>query len=808
MSFQGLSEKEVLERRKKYGLNVILAKEKPKIFSIFLSQFKSPLIYILLLVGAISFIFGEFFDFILVISVLVLNVLMGFFQEYNAKKTLYALRKLVKPMATVIREGKRKLIEAKELVPGDLVILISGDKIPADGKLIQGEILVSEAILTGEEEGVVKREGDKVFMGAAVLSGKGIMKVEKIGKNTEFGKIGKALVEIEEGKTPLQKKLEDLSKNLAILILVICFLIFVAQILTGGETYPAFKTSIVLAVAAIPEALPVIVTVILALGMRRILKEKGLIKSLLATEVLGSTSVICLDKTGTLTEGKMEVTRFAFENKKEALRVMILNNEERTNLEVALFNFAKKELKEKVEEILNSGKEIFEEPFDSAKKYSMSIWEIEGKEISFLSGAPEIVFDFCQIDEERREKFLKILDEWAKEGLRVLAFAKKEKGNLKEKKDFEFLGIVGISDPLRKEAREMIKVAKEAGISVKIITGDYRKTAEKLAKSLGLSVTPESIMDFEELEKISKNELKRRIDKIVLFSRVLPHQKRKIVEVLKEKGEVVAMTGDGVNDALALKEADIGIAVGEATEVAKEAADLILLDSNFKTIIKTCEEGRLILSNIKKSIGYVLSNSFLEIAILFLAGIFKLPPPLTIPQILYLHVICDGPPDLIFAFEPKEKDLMKRKPIDIKREPILDKFLITLILSITIFVSLISTFLFFKVGIKSENLKLASTLVFATLGAIDLIYVISFKNLKKPIIKTEGFFKNKFAFGAITYGFLPLFLAIYLSPLQKVLNTVALEPFHWVIVFGVGILTVILLEILKLIFAKHRQGDQ
>jgi Ca2+-transporting ATPase len=492
-------------------------------------------------------------------------------------------------------------------------------------------------------------------------------------------------------------------------------------------------------------------------------------------EVLGSTSVICLDKTGTLTEGKMEVTRFAFENKKEALKVMILNNEEKTSLEVALFNFAKKELKEKVEEILNSGKEIFEEPFDSAKKYSMSIWEIEGKKLSFLSGAPEIVFDFCQIDEERRGKFLKILDEWAKEGLRVLAFAKKEKGNLKEKKDFEFLGIVGISDPLRKEAREMIKVAKEAGISVKIITGDYRKTAEKLAKSLGLSVTPESIMDFEELEKISKNELKRRIDKIVLFSRVLPHQKRKIVEVLKEKGEVVAMMGDGVNDALALKEADIGIAVGEATEVAKEAADLILLDSNFKTIIKTCEEGRLILSNIKKSIGYVLSNSFLEIAILFLAGIFKLPPPLTIPQILYLHVICDGPPDLIFAFEPKEKDLTKRKPIDIKREPILDKFLITLILSITIFVSLISTFLFFKIGIKGENLKLASTLVFATLGAIDLIYVISFKNLKKPIIKTEGFFKNKFALGAITYGFLLLFLAIYLSPLQKVLNTVALD---------------------------------
>jgi len=803
MSLEGLKEKEVLERRKKYGWNLILEREKLKVFPLFISQFKNPLIYILLFVGAISLIFGELFDFVLIIAVVILNILMGFFQEYNAKKTLYALRKMIKPVAMVIREGKRKLIDAKELVPGDLVVLISGDRIPADGKLVQGEILVSEAILTGEEEGITKKERDKVFMGTTVLSGKGIMEVEKIGKETEFGKIGKALIEIEEGKTPLQKKLEDLSKNLAILVLVICFLIFLAQVLTGGKIYSAFKTSIVLAVAAIPEALPVIITVVLALGMRRILKKQGLVKTLLATEVLGSTSVICLDKTGTLTEGKMKVVKFQFENKEDALKVMLLNNEERTSLEVALFNFAKENLGKLAEKFLKEGKEIFEEPFDSAKKYSMSIWEIEGKRISLLSGAPEVVLNFCQIDEEKKKKYSEILDEWAKEGLRVLAFAKKETGNLKEKKDFEFLGIVGISDPVRKEAKELIKIAKKAGISVKIVTGDYRKTAERVANYLGLEITPENVMESEELEKISKEELKEKIDKIVLFTRVLPHQKRKIVDVLQEKGEIVAMTGDGVNDALALKEADIGIAVGEATEVAKEAADLILLDSNFKTIVSACEEGRLILSNIKKSVGYVLSNSFLEIAVLFLAGILRFPPPLTIPQILYLHLICDGPPDLIFAFEPKEKGLMERKPIDIKKEPILDKLLITLIFSITIFVSLISTFLFFNFGIKSENLKLASTLVFATLGTIDLIYVVSFKNLKRPIIRIENFFENKFLPLAILYGFLLLFLAIYFPPLQKVLNTMPLKFWHWGIVFSIGILTTILLEILKVIFAKN-----
>jgi len=804
MEYLGLSESEVLALKKKFGENVIFEKEKISLIKILLSQLKSYLLLILAIVAGISLFFGEFFDFVLIISVLILNTLMGFFQEYNAKRTLYALRKILKPMAMVIREGKRKLIEAKGLVPGDLVVLISGDKIPADGKLIQGEILVSEAILTGEEEGIMKKEGDKVFMGTTVLSGKGIMEVEKIGKETEFGKIGKALVEIEEGKTPLQKKLEDLSKNLAILVLAICFLIFISRILGGGKIYHAFKTSIVLAVAAIPEALPVIITVILALGMKRILKKQGLVKTLLATEVLGSTSVICLDKTGTLTEGKMRVTKFEFENKEEALKVMLLNNEERTSLEVALFNFAKENLKETAEKLLKEGREIFEEPFDSAKKYSMSIWEIEGKKVSLLAGAPEIVFDFCKIDEEKKKKYLKILDEWAEEGLRVLAFAKKERENLKEKKDFEFLGVVGISDPVRKEAKEMIEIAKKAGISVKIVTGDYRKTAERVAKSLGLEIGEENVMESEELEKISKEELKEKIDKIVLFTRVLPRQKRKIVDVLKEKGEVVAMTGDGVNDALALKEADIGIAVGEATEVAKEAADLILLDSNFKTIISTCEEGRLILSNIKKSVGYVLSNSFLEIAVLFLAGILKFSPPLTIPQILYLHLICDGPPDLIFAFEPKERDLMERKPIDIRKEPILDKLLITLIFSITVFVSLVSILLFFNFGIRGENLKLASTLVFATLGAIDLIYVISFKNLRKPIIKTENFFKNKFLPLAILYGFLLLFFAIYFPPLQKILNTVPLQIFHWIIVFGIGILTTILLEILKIIFASEK----
>jgi len=797
---KGLDEKTVRELRKKYGENAILGKEKVNWFLVLIAQFKNPLIYILLFVGFISLIFREFFDFVLIIAVVVLNTLMGFFQEYNARKTLLALRAILKPKAMVIREGKKKIIETKDLVPGDLVVLVLGDKVPADGKLIQGEILVSEAILTGEEEPVAKKENSSLFMGTAVLAGKGIMLVEKIGQETEMGKIGKSLIEIKEEKTPLQKKLEVLSRNLALIVLAVCFFIFLSEILRDGAFIKAFQIAIVLAVAAIPEAVPVIITVILALGMKRILKKQGLIKTLLATEVLGSTSVICLDKTGTLTEGKMKVVKTELIEKESAALAMILNNEQKSGLEVALFNFGKEVLGEKGQRILDEEKEIFEEPFDNAKKYSLSIWQINTKTIAFLTGAPEIILEFCQINQTEKEKYLKIFDNWAEEGLRVVALAQKEKGDLKIKKDFQFLGLVGVLDPLRSEVKEAIKIAEQAGIKIKIVTGDYGKTAEKVARNLGLKLEPENIMTGQELEQISIEELKEKIDKIILFARISPHQKRKIINVLQQKGEVVAMTGDGVNDALALKEADIGIAVGEATDVAKEAADLVLLDSNFQTIVNTCAEGRLILSNIKKSIGYVLSNSFLEIAVLFLAGIFRFPPPLTIAQILYLHLICDGPPDLMFAFESKEKDLMQRSPINIKKEPILDKFLLSLILIITLVVSLISIFIFFQLGAKNGNWQLASTLIFAILASIDLIYAISFKNLRKPIYKMENLFSNKFLFLGIFYGFLLLLLAIYLPPLNKILNTIPLTLSHWFLVIGMGILTTLILELTKSLF--------
>ena len=802
MSHEGLNEKEVLELRQKFGENVIPYKEEAAWLSVLFSQFKSPLIYIVIIVGLISLIFKEYFDALLIGAVVVLNVLMGFSQEHHAKKTLSALRKILKPKTIVIRESQRKEIEVKELVPGDLVVLGSGDKIPADGKLTEGvNFLVNEAILTGEEEAITKTEKEGrnlLFMGTTVLSGRGIMEVVKIGRDTEVGKIGQSLSEIKEEKTPLQEKLEVFAKSLAKIVLVISLIIFLTGLLYRANPVEIFKMAVILAIAAIPEGLPIAITVILALGMRRILKRHGLVKTLLSIETLGSTSVICTDKTGTLTEGNMRVVKTDFLDKDKALLALTLVNEQRSNLEVAVWNYIKNEKRSSPQEILDSTERIYEEPFDSEKKYSMTINKIIGKEEAFLMGAPEIILSFCQNLENEKSETLGKIERWADEGLKVLGVASKEKGDLKEKKEFSFMGLVGIADPIRKEAKEAIQIAQKAGIKVKIVTGDYRKTAERVASNLGFDLKPQNILEGQELEIISEKELKEKIDDIILFTRVTPHQKQKIVKVLQEKGEIVAMTGDGVNDAPALKKADIGVVIGAGTDVAKEAGDLILLDNNFKTIVAACEEGRLIFSNIKKVVAYVLSNSFVEITAIFGAILLNFPPPLTVAQILWIHLICDGPPDIVLGFEPKEKMLMQESPKNLKKEGILDNLTMFLIFAVSITAGVLSLFLFWYFGFKKGDLNLGQTITFATIASVDLIYIFAYKNLKKPIIKTENFFQNKYLFWGISFGFLLLFLAIYLPFCNKILGTVPLDLFHWLLVFSVALITTLIIELAKI----------
>ena len=801
MGYRGLSEKQVLSLRVQHGENIIPQKEQDNWFSILFSQLKSPLVYVLLAVGLISLIFREFFDAGLICTVIIVNVLMGFFQEYSAKHTLQALKNILKPKTLVIRDGHRQEIEVKELVPGDLVVLGSGDRVPADGSFIEGVgLLVGEAILTGEEEAVEKHTGrgnNLLFMGTIVVSGNGIMEVTKIGVESEIGKIGKGIAEMREEKTPLQVKLEIFAKQLFLAILGICTCIFIFGVIRGEDPILMFRMAVILSIAAIPEGLPIAITMILALGMRKILKKKGLVKSLLSIETLGSTSVICTDKTGTLTEGTMKVVKTHFIDKDKTMTALIVNNEQRSSVEVALWEYVKTEIGGDPQEIFDASERVYQEPFDSQKKYSMTINKVKGKETAFLMGAPEVILSSCRMTKEQKEDVLRECEAWAGEGLRILAVSFKEDGGLKERKECTWLGLIGIADPVRKEVKEAILTAQNAGIAIKIVTGDYRKTAERVASILGFTLSSKNIMEGVELDAISDEKLKERIDEIYLFTRVTPQHKLKIVRVLQEKGEIVAMTGDGVNDAPALKKANIGIAVGNASDVAKEASDLILLDSNFTTIIDVIKEGRLVFTNIKKTVGYVLSNSFAEIVLITGAIIFGFPPPLLVVQILWVHLICDGPIDLSFAFEPKENTLMSYLPQEIQKEDILSGLTKFLIAAVSVTAGATSLLLFWYFGLIKGDVTLGRTLAFAVIASVSLVYVFAYKNLHKLIIRTEKFSRNRFMFAAVLFGFLLVLCAIHVPFFNTILSTTPLTPIHWILVFSATLLTTCVVEIAK-----------
>ncbi|MFA5187933.1 MAG: HAD-IC family P-type ATPase [Patescibacteria group bacterium] len=804
---QGLSSKKVKILQRKYGLNLILAKEKPSWLIILWSQVKSPLTYILVLVGLISIILGEYINAILVLVVTALNVLIGFFQEYNAQKTLVALKTYLKPLAIVMRDNKRQEIEAKYLVPGDIVILNTGDKVPADGKLLECQnLLVSEAILTGEAEAVEKKlspDSSRLFMGTSVLLGHGIMRVEKIGTETEIGKIGQSLAEIKEAKTPIQIKLENFSKSLAKLILVICFFILVLGLSYGENFLKMLEVAIVLSVSAIPEALPIAITVIMALGMRRVLQRHGLVKKLISIETLGSTSIICTDKTGTLTEGNMRIIKADLADKKLATLGLILTNNQKSNVEVGLWEYAKQNSKQDPVQILEKYPRLEEEIFDPAKKYSLTINNIEDKRYAFILGAPDIIINFCALGEQERKEHLKQIETWADEGLKIIALIYKEENDLQDKKDFIWLGLFGIADPIRKEAREMISIAHKAGIEVKIVTGDYRLTAERVAKNLGFKITGNSVLEGRELEVLTGHNLIKAVKNAVVFTRVTPLQKLKIVSILQQEGEIVAMTGDGVNDAPALKKANIGVVVGSATEVAKETADLILLDNNFKTIVAAIEEGRLIIANIKKVVGYVLSNSFAAITLIFSAMLLNLPAPLTVVQILWINLICDGPPDLVLGFEPKERGLMLEKPKDLNKENILSKYMKFLIFAVSLTIGLMALGVFIYYYKTANNLLLARTITFAAFSLVSLVYLFSFKNLKKFVLASENLFTNPYLYLSVLYGLILIFASVYLPSLNKALGTVPLAVQHWFWVILIALAATAWVEIVKY-FSKKK----
>lgn len=799
MKNEGLTDNQVEVLRGKHGLNV-LSEEKPfSALIILFDQFKSPLIY--LLFGAIIFslLFNESLDALLIVAVIILNVVMGFFQEYHAQRTLEALKKIVKPQATVLRNGERKVVVTSELVPGDIVFLGSGDSVPADGRLIEGNrLLVNEAILTGESEAVEKSKKEKqnlLFMGTTVVAGRCTMEVERTGTGTEIGKIGKSIETIKDVQTPLQKKLNDFSRTLLFVIVAVSVVIYFVGSFYNLEWTELLRYAVILSVAAIPEGLPIAVTVILSLGMRRILRKKGLVKRLISIETLGAASVICTDKTGTLTEGVMKVVETDFKEEKFALRGLLALNTQRTSLEVAVWEYLKSFYGKRLEEAKEEIEIIDEVPFESENKYAMASARFESKIYTFAVGAPEIVVKFCSSGKKVNDKILDRFDYWTKKGLRVVGLCYK-KGEGKSNTGFIWLGLIGIQDPVRPTVEQSIARARNAGIDIKIVTGDYFQTALSVANQIGLNITKENVMEGAELEKISPESLRKQIKNLVLFSRVSPHQKLKIVEALQANGEVVAMTGDGVNDAPALKKANIGIAVGSATDVAKESSDLILLDNNFRTIVASIEEGRIIYSNIKKVVAYVLSNSFAEIVLIMGAIVIGAPLPLTIAQILFIHLVCDGPPDIVLGFEPGEEGIMEEKPRKLHDEKILELPMLVLIIliSLTAGIAALWAFEFFLNG---GNEMLARTIALGVIGSIDLTYIFSYKNLRVPLFRMKNFFDNKFLIASVIYGFTLVFLGIYHPFFNQVLGTTPLSLKHWFPIITASVVTIFWVELVK-----------
>jgi Ca2+-transporting ATPase len=808
----GLTPKEVLERQKQFGLNQLEAKEFSAL-NLFFSQFKSPLIYILVFAGTVTFFLKDFNDTVVIFMAVVLNTALGFYQEFKAQKSLAALRGLLALKAKVIRNSQQQVIDARTLVPGDLVVLGIGDRVPADGVLVEAtDLSVNEALLTGESMPVKKTLAPKekrVFMGTIIVTGIAKMTVEKTGMETEMGKIGHTVEKAHEEKTPLQAQLGKLAKTLTVIVGLITAIVFVIGEWRGYEPLEMFTVSVAVAVAAIPEGLAVTLTVILALGMQRILRRKAIVRQLLAAETLGSVSCICADKTGTLTEGQMRVVKADSPDEQLLLRTAVLCNDMRDPLEEAMIRWSKENLGEdQVRKLKEEYRRLEEIPFSPETKLIATLnSRIQNQErVLYVSGAPEVVLDKSEINSGKKSIWQKKFEEYGQKGYRLVGFAWKkmaerpQKINNDDLKGLTWLGVLVYEDPVRQGVKEVLEECQAAGIKVKVITGDYLPTALAVLERLGMD-GQEHALTGDQLAKLSLEGLKKRVGDVVLFARTDPGQKLKIVQALKENGEVVAMMGDGVNDAPALKQADIGVVVNEASDVAKETAEMVLLDSNFETIVKAIEEGRRIFENVKKAIVYLLSDSFCEIILVGGSLALGLPLPVTAAQILWVNLAEDALPAIALAFEPLEKRLMKESPRE-RETPLFDAEVRLLVILIGIVTDLFLFFIYWWLSQTSMSFEYLQTFMFVALGIDALFIVFACRSLQTSIFH-QPFFSNLALIGAVGIGISLLLLAVYLPGLQALLGTQALGVREWLLLLGVGVINLAAVEIAKYAFFTY-----
>lgn len=873
-SEEGLTDNEAKQRLEKYGVNEIEKRKSITPLKIFVRQFTSFIVIILFAAILISLLIGERLDAIVISIILILNGVFGFIQEYRAEKAIEKLRKLTALKAKVIRDSREIQIDSKELVPGDIILIETGSKVPADARLIQSTALqVDESSLTGEsipskkytmpikKNTPVNDQENMVFMGTIVTKGHAKAVVTQTGMNTEIGKIAELIQEVKEKSTPLQEKLKQFGKWLSFVTILICAFVFGVGVLREYLTTASFGinhvsemflVAVALAVAAIPEGLPAIVTITLALGVNKMSRRNALIRQLPAVETLGCTDVICSDKTGTLTKNEMtvieiyanntliKVTGEGYKPKGDfipvnseqldtknielLLKIGALCNDSRLihnerweifgdPTEGALLVSAEK-LGLKKNELEKQSPRINEIPFDSERKCMTTIHKINNESIAYIKGAPDVIINKCKylyidgkvnkLTEEDKKRILKVNRDMARKALRVLGFAYKslpENYNLISEElenDLIFVGLQAMFDPPRENVKEAIAKCKTAGINTIMITGDHKITAVAIAKELGLFKKGNIALSGDELDKLSDEELDRIVEDIKIYARVSPEHKVRILDALKKKGHTVAMTGDGVNDAPALKKADIGIAMGvTGTDVSKEAADMVLTDDNFASIVNAVEEGRGIYNNIKQFVQYTLSSNLGEILVIFLAILLGWPLPLIAIQILWINLLTDGLPGLALGLDPHSKDIMKIPPRK-REETILSRDVVYNI-AIVGFIMMVGTlFLFYSYGIDSSRAK---SIAFTTLVMFQLFNVLTYRAKNFKI----NFKTSKYLIGSVIITIL-LQLAVLYTPLNVAFKTVPIGLIDWVKILLVTCLMFIILESRKMLlnYCKRR----
>ncbi|MGL4774215.1 MAG: cation-translocating P-type ATPase [Clostridium sp.] len=848
-AINGLSDEEAKIRLEKDGENKLASKKKKSTFQLFFAQINDAMIYILLVAAAISAFMGEYSDSIIILIVILINATIGVVQENKAEKALEALKKLSTPKALVKRNGTLKEIPSEEVVVGDIVVIDAGRYIPADLRLIESANLkIEESAFTGEsvpaekdaslvineEKPPVGDQHNMAFMSTLATYGRGTGVVVGTGMNTEIGKIAKMLDEEPDNQTPLQKKLAQLGKILGFAAVGICIVIFIISMFQGRDLFEMFMTAISLAVAAIPEGLPAIVAIVLALGVQRMIKQNAIVKKLPAVETLGSVSIICSDKTGTLTLNQMTVMKYYIDGSLKPIEELDLKNEYAKKLvegmvlcndatstegsktgdptEIALldagikFNIFKDDLN-------SSHKRVNEVPFDSDRKLMTTVNKYDNSYIVYTKGAIDSLFTTCKkalykgeivpLTEEIKTELLKASNEMSDTALRVLGLAFKEIPSEHVEidtleSDEIFIGLMGMIDPPREEVKGSIVLCKKAGITPIMITGDHKNTAFAIGHELGIATDIKECMAGSEIDNYSQEEFNKIVNNYKIFARVSPEHKVKIVKAFKSHGNIVSMTGDGVNDAPSLKAADIGVAMGiTGTDVAKGAAHMILTDDNFSTIVSAVEEGRNIFNNIKKSIIFLLSCNLGEIVALFFAILFNWATPLLPIHILWVNLITDSFPALSLGVDPMDESVMDDPPRNPKESLFANGMGAYLIINGAIIG--ITTLIAFKLGerLYPDSLTHAQTFAFVVLSVSQLFYSLSMRSTKKSVFSV-GVFKNKYLIGSILLGIALQFAVISIPFINEVFGVFPLNLKDWAIVIGLSLVPFIINEIGKL----------